>query len=63
MIDGYLFFEVFELENGWLLKVTYPDNPKAFNPVSYRSYYHSSIKSLCCQLEACIKEKEKKGVE
>lgn len=51
-MERYLVFEVFELENGWLLKINYPSKPHNFDATSYKSFYHPSIKSLTKQMES-----------
>lgn len=49
--DKYVYFEIFEIENGWLLKKHYPISPKKFNHADYESFYHKDMKSLTEQLE------------
>ena len=46
MIDKYKEITIFEVENGWILKVLNPENPCLINQVSYISTFYSDNKSL-----------------
>jgi len=55
MIDKYKYCEVFELENGWLLKINYPTNPlETSQEISHRSYYCKDVEDLLEKLKKLI---------
>lgn len=53
MYDKYKEFIIFEIENGWILKVEKPVNPGELNNVSYESTFYPDKEKL---LEALKKE-------
>lgn len=55
MIDKYKYFEVFELENGWLLKYTYPTNPLEASQISHIVYYCKDVKDLLENIKGLVK--------
>ena len=58
MRDKYKYYEVFELENGWLLKINYPANPlETSQEISHRSYYCKDVEGLLEKLNKLIKNK------
>jgi len=56
MRDKYRYYEVFELENGWLLKINYPTNPlETSQQISHKSYYCKDVEDLLEKLNKSIK--------
>lgn len=57
MIDKYLAMEIFEIENGWVIKVQYPDQVNVPNPTAYITYYCNNVDSLVDKIKEICKEK------
>jgi len=46
MIDKYKEIVLFEVENGWILKLTGPENPGKVTQIAYTSTFYPDIDSL-----------------
>jgi hypothetical protein len=48
--DKYRIFEVFEIEDGWILKRHIPLDPTQVNQPDYETFFFKNIKSLAERL-------------
>jgi len=57
MIDKYREIVLYEINNGWILKIVKPDNPNEINQISYESFYCKNYNEINKILKEEIKEK------
>ena len=55
MIDKYKELIIYEIENGWILKVVEPTDPTEANQISCISTHHKDVNSLIEKIQEVCK--------